>query len=324
MQKIILLIFLLFPFLAQGATEIIVNNQSTYAVPPGSSKVLVLDLTLPEKLETIKISNLGTAQHSHISNLSIYEDGASAGWDGDESVRLTRSVSPFWGVEYASDFVKQRIFVTLDIVTGISLEKTIQVQAVVNSSTTIIGFARTILPGASQPAVPVAPSAKSGEALSTSTIRWNFMDLSNNEFGFRIKDASLKTKAESEQSDVSYLDETGLAPNTCYSGRRAFAFNDRGESFPSLIFAEVCTPAVPVAKEEVRPPDLTSEVTATSTSEVDVREVAPQVVEQDLSITIRQKIIEILQQLIQLLQQQLTILQASLFSAFEIFVNLFQ
>jgi len=251
MRKIILItVFILMPAMA-SAGDVIVNNQSTYAVPPGSSKVLILDLTLPEKLSSIKISNLGTARHGDISKLSIFEDGVSAGWDGDESEKLARSTSPFWGFEYASDFSKQRIFVAVNIVSDIAVDKTIQVQAVINSSTTITGLTRKILPGASQPSVPATPLAQSGKALSTSTIRWNFMDLSVNEFGFRIKNSLLKTVAEIEQGDVSFFDETGLAPNTCYSDRRAYAFNDRGESFPSLIFDEVCTLAV----EEVRPPE---------------------------------------------------------------------
>lgn len=315
MKKIILVsifIFIssLFPALAAG--DIVVNNQSTYAMPPGSTKVLVLDLTLPEKLTSIKISNLGTAQHSDISNLSIYEDGTSAGWDGDESIRITRSLSPFWDVEYASDFSKQRIFVTIDATSTIVFDKTIQVQVVINSSATITGLARKILPGASPLAPPVAPLAKSGQALSTSTIRWNFMDLSTNEFGFRIKDASLKTKAEIEQADFAYLDETGLAPNTCYSGRRVHAFNDRGESFPSLIFAEVCTLAAPVIAE-VPPP----ETPGVSSSTPGVKEAEPPVIQEDLDITIRQKIIEVLNQIIQLLQEKIKLLQASIFHALQ-------
>ncbi len=302
--------FTLMPAIASAA-DVIINNQSAYAVPPGSSKVLILDLTLPEKLTSIKISNLGTAQHSDISNVSIYEDGASAGWDGDETIRMTRSISPFWGVEYASDFSKQRIFVTLDLITGISsIDKTIQAQAVINSSATIIGFARTISPGASLPSVPVAPSAKSGQAISTSIIRWNFMDLSNNEFGFKIKNSLLSIVAESERADSAYLDETGLAPNTCYSGRRVSAFNDRGESLPSLIFDEVCTLAV-AAVVEVRPPDI--ETPGVDGETPGVGETAPLVSEQDSSITLRQQIIEILNQIIQLFQERIKLLQASLF-----------
>ena len=244
MRKIIaILLFLLAPLLVNGATgDIVVNNQSTYDVPGGTDKLLILDLTLSENLSSIKIINLGTAQQWDISAIYILEDGASPGFDGDEHEIFRKSSSPFWDTEMSASSSKTRIFITVDVVAAAGSGKTIKPQATINSDQTITGVERTISALASIPDVPQAPLVRFGEALVTSTIRWNFLDMANNELGFRIKDTSLKTKVEIIQQDLSYVDETGLQANTCYSGRRAFTFNDRGEGSASANFAEVCTP----------------------------------------------------------------------------------
>src|SRR3989344_1157837 len=100
MRKIILLVFiLLFPSLtfASTAGDFIVNSQPIYAAPPGTNELLILDLTLPsDKLTSIKIFNAGTAQQINISRLSIYQDGSSAGWDGDETEVVRKSSTPFF------------------------------------------------------------------------------------------------------------------------------------------------------------------------------------------------------------------------------------
>jgi len=247
MRKIIaILLFLLAPLLVNGATgDIVVNNQSTYDVPGGTDKLLILDLTLPGNLSSIKIINLGTAQQWDISAIYILEDGASPGFDGDEHEIFRKSSSPFWDTEMSASSSKTRIFITVDVVAAAGSGKTIKPQATINSDQTITGVERTISALASIPDVPQAPLVRFGEALATSTIRWNFLDMANNELGFRIKDTSLKTKVEIIQQDLSYVDETGLQANTCYSGRRVSAFNDRGEGSASLNFAEVCTPQEP-------------------------------------------------------------------------------
>ena len=238
-------LFLLAPLAVFSMTsDVTVNNQSAYDVPSGASKVLILDLTLPENLSSIKMINLGTAQQWDISAVYLLEDGVSAGFDGDEREIFRKSSSPFWDTEMSAVSANPRIFVTVDIASGVS-GKTIKPQATINSDKTITGFERTVLAGVSMPDVPIAPLARFGEAISSSIIRWNFLELANNEFGFRIKDASLKTKAEVLQINLSYIDETGLSPDTCYSGRRVVAFNDRGEGSFSANFAEVCTPKAP-------------------------------------------------------------------------------
>ncbi|NLN75591.1 MAG: hypothetical protein GX139_04725 [Armatimonadetes bacterium] len=63
---------------------------------------------------------------------------------------------------------------------------------------------------------PAAPTNVSGAALSTTSIRWNFTDKANNEIGHRVYNGSTKV-AEREVFDISYVDETNLAPNTTYN-----------------------------------------------------------------------------------------------------------
>ncbi|MBI2625974.1 MAG: hypothetical protein HYW69_00060 [Candidatus Nealsonbacteria bacterium] len=323
MRKIILTLgFVLAPSLAYGAVGT-VNNQSTYAVPPGSSNVLILDITLQELPSSITVYNDGTAQQTDISKISVFEDGNSAGWDGDEKDVAVKTYSPFFGTKLSGNFSKKRVFVTVDIASNAVSERTIQPKIKTNiSEEEVLGLERKILAGASSPQTPSSPLAQSGEALSDTTIRWKFLDLASNEFGFKILDSQLKITVKSETADLSYLDETGLSPNTCYSGRRAAAYNDRGESDYSVNFSQVCTLAAPVV-EEVPPTETPGEVLLPETPGVDGETPGVEEPEEDLSIAIRQQIIDILQQLIQLLQEKISSLQANLFQAFEAFVSWF-
>ncbi|MBI2450095.1 MAG: hypothetical protein HYV47_01005 [Candidatus Nealsonbacteria bacterium] len=339
MRKIILvLVFVLAPgfSFASTANDFIVNPQSTYAVPAGTTNLLILDLTLPGAgLTSIKIDNTGTVQQYDISQLSIYEDGVSPGWDGDESEKLRKSFSPFFDTTLNGTFTKQRIFITVDIASTTYTGKTIKPEIQINSAVfpdvslkgptdkKIIGLERMILAGSDTPSAPVSPLAKSGEAISTSTIRWHFTDLSNNEFGFKILDENLNTVA-SGGANISYLDETGLRPDTEYSGRQIKAFNDRGQNLVSAltVFPDVKTLPLPEI-EEVRPPE------EVEPQQIKEEEPAPTGTGGPLSPEelraliqeLQQKIINLLAQLIQLLQQQISAAQASLFSAFESFAN---
>lgn len=63
---------------------------------------------------------------------------------------------------------------------------------------------------------PSAPTNVAGSALSATSIRWSFTDNANNEIGDRVYDGSTKM-AEREVMDATYVDETGLLPNTTYT-----------------------------------------------------------------------------------------------------------
>lgn len=65
-------------------------------------------------------------------------------------------------------------------------------------------------------APPAAPSDVTGTGLSETSIRWSFTDNSDNEIGFRVYDGAAKA-VEKETADITYIDETGLQPNTSYS-----------------------------------------------------------------------------------------------------------
>lgn len=315
---------------ASTASDFTVNPQSTYDVPPNTVNLLILDLTLPNsQLKTIKIHNAGTVAQYNLIQLAIYEDGPSAGWDGDESERIRKTFSPFFDEELSGDFSKQRIFVTVNVTSTYS-GKTIIPELEINSAVfanmafngptdkKITGLERKIVAGTEVPYVPVSPIAKSGEALSTSTIRWRFTDLSSNEFGFKILDNNLNVAATGG-ANITYLDETGLEPNTEYSGRQVKAFNDRGQSgvstltvFPAVKTLPLPASAVPPAPEESKQEEVVEEPAPAGTGgPFSADELRVQIQE------LQQKIIALLQQLIKLLQEQVGQAQASLFKAFE-------
>lgn len=322
--------FLFLPVLvlASVASDFTVNPQSTYDVPPGTTDTLILDLTLPNsKLKSIKIINAGNLQQRELLQLTVYEDGSSPGWDGDEAEKVRQSSSPFFDNELSADFSKSRIFITANVTSTAISGRTIKPELGLNSiifadknfngptDKKITGFERVIRAGVSAPSVPLSPLAQKGESISTSTVRWHFMDLSNNEFGFKILDANSKVTAKGPEN-ISYLDETGLEPNTDYSNRRVIAYNDRGQSLVSAItnFEAVRTLPLP-AVEEVQVQEETP-----AFAEATAGNGGPISPEEDLQAQIQEiqlKIIELLNQLIKLLQEQLAKTQASLFKAFE-------
>jgi hypothetical protein len=331
MKRIFLvLVFALIPILSQASTaaDFTVNSQPTYDVPPGSTNILILDLTLPQpvagqtlQLQSIKIDNAGTAQQHYVDKLYIYEDGPSPGWDGDENKRFTKLSSPFFEVVMASDAFseymgQQRIFMTVDIASDVTTEKTIQPQLTVDSvvfangetgptDNAVTGFARIIASGTELPTAPIAPLAKTAEALSSSTIRWHFEDRSNNEFGFKILDGNLKEVARTEEANISYIDETGLQPDTEYSGRRIIAFNDRGESFSSAL---AVFPAVRTLKTAPLGEETFEEPAGSQNIEGGEGEITPEkslleMIQEQIA-ELQQEIIDLRNQLNELLEQQ--------------------
>ncbi|NLN78175.1 MAG: hypothetical protein GX141_04590, partial [Armatimonadetes bacterium] len=85
-------------------------------------------------------------------------------------------------------------------------------------------------------AAPVAPTMGTPTALSTTAIRWNITDKSNNEIGFKVVNAAQATVASVPVANGSgsavALEETGLVPNTAYT-RTAKAFNGSLDSSPT-------------------------------------------------------------------------------------------
>ena len=75
---------------------------------------------------------------------------------------------------------------------------------------------------------PLAPTMNAATALSSTSIRWNVKDNSNNEMGFKVLNAAQATVASATVSNgtgsIVAMTETDLAPNTAYT-RSARAFN---------------------------------------------------------------------------------------------------
>jgi len=82
------------------------------------------------------------------------------------------------------------------------------------------------------PAVPAAPTAGTPSNVTTNSIRWNFTDNANNETGFKLHDSVHALRASSANPNLSYINETGLNPNTQHI-RHVHAYNAVGESAAS-------------------------------------------------------------------------------------------
>lgn len=95
-----------------------------------------------------------------------------------------------------------------------------------------------------------APTAGTPETLSSSSIRWNFTDNSNNEDGFKLHDAAHNTLAIAPANSGSFT-ETSLLPNTTYT-RHIHAYNAAGESDATLDVTKTTladTPTKPIATD---------------------------------------------------------------------------
>lgn len=65
-------------------------------------------------------------------------------------------------------------------------------------------------------AAPAAPSGLAGAGISENAIRWSFTDNANNEIGARLYNGGTLI-SQREAINSTYIDETGLTPNTVYS-----------------------------------------------------------------------------------------------------------
>jgi len=111
-----------------------------------------------------------------------------------------------------------------------------------------------------QAGAPAAPTVIDGQALSSTSIQWNFDDNSNDETGFRLMDAENDVLVDINETNITSIEEIDLHPNEEYTGRRVRAYNSNGESDRSEEFPSVVTLA----------PDLSPQVTLQTPSSVTV------------------------------------------------------
>jgi hypothetical protein len=93
--------------------------------------------------------------------------------------------------------------------------------------------------------VPQAPAIGTPEALSGSSIKWNFTDNSDDETGFKLYDSNNTLKTSQATANLSYLEENSLTQDTNYSGRYVKAYNSYGESVASAIASAITTKGGP-------------------------------------------------------------------------------
>lgn len=227
-----------------------------------------------DKLNSIKVSNGGTVTDLEITQICVWEDGSTAGWNGgaDETKKGCLTTSTKWGQAITGNISafslyryprgtnsQERIFITVDISLDAQPTRYFQAKLVAGSGTSapvrmvndsanngptntdIVANVRNVVaPAAPVPSPPVAPTAQTPEAVATDTIRWKFTDNSDVESGFKII-ADSEVKVSASVANLSFLDEKGLEPNTQYSGRKVIAFNAGGESPASAEFPAIYT-----------------------------------------------------------------------------------
>jgi len=93
---------------------------------------------------------------------------------------------------------------------------------------------------------PSAPTILTATALSSTSIRWNFTDTSNNETGFKVYDGSNNLIATCATPNLTYCDETGLAIDTTYT-RKVVAYNADGNSSYSGTTSKYTMAVIPSA-----------------------------------------------------------------------------
>ncbi len=91
---------------------------------------------------------------------------------------------------------------------------------------------------------PNAPLVGTPEALSSTTLRWYFTDQSSNETSFELRDENDVLIKNINSTDLTYIDETGLTPNTLYQ-RKVYAVNSAGSNAGALM-SKYTLAAVPV------------------------------------------------------------------------------
>ncbi len=95
------------------------------------------------------------------------------------------------------------------------------------------------------PTVPAAPIAGSVEVLGPDSVRYNWIDTSDNETGFRILNAEGQVIVQVEAGATQAV-ETGLPANMPVEGRRVIAFNDVGPSEASEFVSAIT--AAPIVR----------------------------------------------------------------------------
>ncbi len=88
---------------------------------------------------------------------------------------------------------------------------------------------------------PAVPTPQGGEAISSTSINWNFIDNATIEVGFRLIDENGVILKELNQANASVITEDNLIPNTLYSSRRLIALGQQANSAPSPIFEPIAT-----------------------------------------------------------------------------------
>ncbi len=88
--------------------------------------------------------------------------------------------------------------------------------------------------------VPAVPTIGLPFVISDSEIKWIFTDNADNEEGFELRDSEGAVMTKVEETNLAYIIESSLLPNTNYQ-RKVYAYNADGYSSASALSTEVFT-----------------------------------------------------------------------------------
>jgi len=179
------------------------------AVPPlGWSRFEDLDSKFPLGSQTPGTSG-GAATHTHVISVATGAASSSTSSDGGSQAVSKGDHSHYGGSSTTSSQSNLPAYISV-----------IYVQRKTSQATVV---------NAEERPVPLAPTIAQAEALSTTSIRWNFTDNATDEEGFKVYDTNDNLMVTCVGENLTYCDETGLSTNTQYT-RKVVAYNANGNS----------------------------------------------------------------------------------------------
>jgi chitodextrinase len=191
------------------STERPIYILNTSTMPLGWERFNALDNSFPMGATSYGATG-GSNTHTHTASLSTSWAGASGACASGGTKRVSTPHSHTGGI-------------TTDTANDLNLPPYLSVVFAKRK------LSQTMVLGAEDSAAPLAPTAQTATADSTTDIIWNFTDNSTDEDGFKVYDISDTLKVTCALPNISSCLESTLSENTEYT-RKFTAYNSLGES----------------------------------------------------------------------------------------------